>query len=290
MTKRLLIALAFLALTAYAHGGLVDPVIDGNELTATVEVGGLEAELTIRFENVVGLTPSNLGVSVHLLDPLSPELLGRLPGTQALGGIGLGGLLNLVNDLVTVPVGFPVMVRIDPPTDSGLTFEGVVEVELYTQLLNYQAATPLRLFKAPTGSGTFHDVTEDVSPGSIRTRSGGGHFSDFMIVLDLRAAADVVDEKFDRLGDLLVTHAGQIDATVYAGLAGLYVDAADAWAAGNPALADTLLEQFIADTEAAAGLGDVPNVWRSARDLDNVDGELRSAARTLRFSLGLVQP
>ncbi len=290
MIKRLLVAFALLALAATAHGGLIDPVVDDNEISASVEIGGLEAQLTIRFENVVGLNPANLGVSVHLLDPLAPEVLGRLPGTQSLGSLSLGGVLNLVNDLVTVPAGFPVMVRIDPPTDSGLTFEGVVEVEIYTQVLNYQPGTSLRLFKAPTGSGTFHDVTEEVSPGSIRTRSGGGHFSDFMIVRDLRAPADVVDEKFYRLGDLLVTHSGQIDAVVYAGLAGLYVDAADAWAAGDAALADSLLDQFVTDTEIAAGQGDVPNVWRSARDLDNVDGELRSAARTLRFSLGQVQP
>ncbi len=290
MIKRFLVAFALLVLAASAHGGLIDPVIDDNELTATVEIGGLQAELTVRFENAVGLTPSNLGISVHLLDPLAPEVLGRLPGTESLGSLSLGGVLNLVNDLVTVPAGFPVMVRIDPPTDSGLTFEGVVEVEIYTQVLHYEPGTALRLFKAPTGSGTFQDVTEEVSPGSIRTRSGGGHFSDFMIVRDLRAPADVVDEKFDRLGDLLVSHAGQIDASVYTGLAALYVDAADAWSAGTPALADSLLDQFIADTEKAASEGDVPNVWRSARDLDNIDGELRSAARTLRFSLGQVQP
>ncbi len=282
MIKRLLFVLVCLALAASAHGELIDPVVDDNELTATVEVGGLEAELTVRFEKVVGLTPSSLGVSVHLIDPLAPEILGRLPG-------GSLDSLSLTGDLVTVPAGFPVLIRIDPPSDSGLTFEGVVEVEIYTQTLDYQSDTSLRQFKAPTGTGTFHDVTDEVSPGSIRTRSGGGHWSDFMIVRDLRAPADVVDEKFDRLGDLLVTHAGQIDAAVYTGLAGLYVDAADAWAAGDVALADSLLAQFIADTDTAAAQGDVPNVWRSARDLDNVDGELRGAARTLRFSLAQTQ-
>jgi len=33
----------------------------------------------------------------------------------------------------------------------------------------------------------------------------------------------------------------------------------------------------------------VPNVWRSARDLDNTAGNLRAAAGTLRFSLALAE-
>jgi hypothetical protein len=43
------------------------------------------------------------------------------------------------------------------------------------------------------------------------------------------------------------------------------------------------LERTVHDHSGTA----IPDVWRSSRDLVNAAGELRAAARTLRFSLSL---
>ena len=62
-----------------------------------------------------------------------------------------------------------------------------------------------------------------------------------------------------------------------------------AWDGGDVRGAIAAAEDFAAAVKAAADTGSVPNVWRSARDLDNVAGNLRAAAGTLRFSLALAE-
>lgn len=266
----MLLALPLLWFSSPAVSELVDPSVDGNEFSARIELGGVSADLTVRFEQVVGLSLENLGISVELVDPLDTDLLGRLPD---------GGTL------ISVPSGFPVLVRIDPPVDGGLAFEGVVEIELYTQNLQYTAGSPFRLFTAPTASGIFHDITEHISGGSYRTRSGGAHFSDFMILADTRTTDQVVDEKFNRLDDLLIDFQTDIDPALFSQLAGLADDAYVAWTADDPGAAIEHMDDFRQVARSAAQTGQLPNVWRSARDLTNIDGELRATARTLRFSL-----
>jgi hypothetical protein len=272
MTMRYIAACLLLFVTCSAHSGLVDPAVDGNEFSARIELGGVSADLTIRFENVVGLTVDSLGVSVQRVDPLDLNLLNRLPSSLDLG---IGG----------VPSGFPVLVRVEPPVDGGLSFEGVVNVELYTQNLQYTIGTPFRIFTAPTGAGTFRDVTEHVSGGSYRTRSGGTHFSDFLILVETRSADTVVAEKFDRLDQVLDQYQSDLDPALYSQLVSLADSAYVAWDSGDSATAILRIDDFRKTVRAAAAAGTIPNVWRSARDLENIDGALRSTARTLRFSL-----
>jgi len=64
-------------------------------------------------------------------------------------------------------------------------------------------------------------------------------------------------------------------------------DALGLWLAGDPSGAIQKLVEFEAEVRAAAEAGALPNIWRSARDLDNFAGMLRSRSGTLRFSLGL---
>src|SRR5258708_30565185 len=55
--------------------------VSGNQAQADVDLaGGIEAALTISFENVVGLPPSALSASATVVNPLDPTLLARLPG------------------------------------------------------------------------------------------------------------------------------------------------------------------------------------------------------------------
>jgi hypothetical protein len=278
--KLLILAIAVFFITP-SWANLIDPVVQDNQISGKIELpGNIEAELTIRFESVVGLSLENLGLSIHLVNPLDTALLSRLPSLNLSNSLTSGSLL-------AVPAAFPVLIRVEPPASGGLAFEGVVEVEIYTQNLQYTPGSPLRLFTAPDASSPFHDITDMISGGSVRTRSGGAHFSDFMIVLDTRPLSAVIGDKFDRLDALLVEHAMEINSVLLDELTDLVDQAYLAWNQGQPGQAMQLLNTLQSISSQAASLGQLANVWRSARDIRNIDGELRAAARTLRFSLSL---
>ena len=59
--------------------------------------GGIEGELSISFEDVVGLNEDALDASARLVDPLDSGILSRLPGQN-----------------VSIPAAFPVVIRIEP--------------------------------------------------------------------------------------------------------------------------------------------------------------------------------
>jgi hypothetical protein len=241
---------------------------------ARIELAGADLDLTIGFEQVVGLTPENLGLSARLVSPLDPALLARLPG-----GGGLGGRL------VSVPAALPIVVTIEPPATGGLSFSGMTTIDVHTHALTFTAGCPLRLFSASLG-GAFSDITQSMGMGSYRARGHTGGFSEFLVVADLRSVAAVADAKFAVLSTLLDELDAAMPAAVASELASLLAAAAASWAAGDPLAAIAELEAFDAVLRTASG-SDVPDVWRSARDLVNVGGELRAAAATLRFSLTL---
>src|SRR5947207_10512963 len=115
----------------------VTPAISGNELTAQIDLaGGFSADVSIVFEQAVGLNTTALAITASLVDPLDTTLLSRLPAS------------------VGVPAGFPVVVRIDPTGSSALSFSGVYKLTLHTHNLTLQASSPLRLYRAPSG-GAF---------------------------------------------------------------------------------------------------------------------------------------
>lgn len=249
----------------------VDARIEGNRYVAIIDLaGGYSVELSLRFDNAVGLDVDALGVTAEVVDPLSLSLLSRLPSSTNL----------------SIPVDFPVLVRIAPPAGSGLSFEGTVEVEFYTRNLKYVPGTPLRLYKAPPG-GTFTDITDRVSGGSYRPRGSTGEFSDFLIVADLRLLPAVIGAKFDGLEQRLQNASGAIDPATASQLQQLVSVAQWSWQNGDPGAAVDAVTEFERVVSEAAAAGLLPRVWRSSRDLDNVDGTLRAAARTLRFSLNL---
>ena len=265
------VLLVLLAAPAHANAGIDNFQVDGNEATATIELpGDLRAHLTLRFERVVGLNEQALGLSVESVDPLSPSLLGRLPNVTEF----------------SVPSGFPVLLTIDPPVAGGLTFEGVTEIEIYTGNLQYVLATPLRLFSS-SGGELFRDITDEISGGSYRVRGSGGTYSDFLIVADTRTLPEAIEHKFDRLEAVFANHDAAIDPALAGELDAQIVAARGHWNNGNPGAAIAELRDFESSVKAGAADDKLPNVWRSAGDLDNVAGLLRAEARTLRFSLGL---
>jgi uncharacterized protein DUF6689 len=244
--------------------------IDGNRATVTLAAGGVSVDLAITFEQVVGLTAANLGISARVASPA--ELAGRLPD---------GALTSL-------PAGFPLMVTVEPPSSGGLSFSGVAGVEVHTHDLSFTADSPLRLFKAPVG-GAFADVTESMGMGSYRARGSSGGFSQFLILADLRSDSAVVEQKLDQLDATFARGAGAMPPAVRSVLQSSLGAIRSAWDGGDVRGAIAAAEDFAAAVKAAADAGSLPNVWRSARDLDNVAGNLRAAAATLRFSLALAE-
>lgn len=254
------------SLPAAAIQGIASSSVSGSSVSLTVALpGNLGADVTLSFESVTGLTLSNLGVSVHLINPSDPTLLARLPG----GSIPAGA--------------FPVLLRIEPPATGSLAFTGIATLEVHTHNLQYVGGSPLRIFSAPLG-GAFQDITTDIGAGSYRARGTSGGFSEFLIVSEARTLATVAAAKFDRLEDLLEQYEGSMSTSIYDDLSALLESALTEYAQGDMSGAIHEIDDFIELVEDNSGTA-LPNVWRSARDVENVAGYLRARAQTLRFSL-----
>lgn len=263
--------LALLAVPA-AGQGIASVTVTESGAEASIDlVAGFQADLSLRFDQVLGLYPGGeaLGLSAIAVDPTDLSLLGRLPDSQ----------------LVTIPAAFPVLITIDPPASHGLSFSGAAMISLHTHDLTYTANSPLRLFAADDG-GPFYDITYTMGMGSYRVGGSKGKFSEFMIVSDLRPASEVIDAKFGRVQDILDDNAAAVEPTVLDSLQAS-LDAAWSWyGAGDLVSARTEINHFIDLVTANSGAA-IPSTWRSSRDLVNVAGELREGAATLRFSLSL---
>lgn len=252
---------------APAGAVVITPVINGNELTAKIELaGGVAADLTITFEQVVGLNPSSLSITASLVDPLDASLLSRLPSGAS------------------IPAGFPVLLEIQPTASSALSFSGVYKISLYTHNLTLQA--PLRLTRGPS-NGPLADMTGFLEVGSVRAGGTGPGYSQFLIVLDARPLDPVIVAKFDALQALLTAHAGSMPPSVAADLQQQLTAARNLYNAGDTTGAITAVATFGASVKDQSGTA-IPNVWQANNPaVVNVAGLLRSAADTLKFSLTL---
>jgi hypothetical protein len=248
-----------------AAEGIVNLVVQGNEVSAGIALPlNITADLKITFEQAEGLSAENIGLSATLVSLTDAGLLARLQ--EAL-----------------IPSAFPVLIRIAPPAAGGLSFQGVATVEVHTHLLPFTLNTPLRLFAASEG-GPFRDITASVGMGSYRCTGRKGSFSEFLILVDLRGINRVITRKLDNLDQLLADNEGSMDPGVFSDLSELAAEIRSRYSAGQTQAAITKTEEFVALVAAHSG-AEIPNVWRSARDLTNVAGLLRAAGDTLRFSL-----
>jgi hypothetical protein len=245
---------------------------DGDSLEARVRLPlNLGVDVTLAFEEVLGLSPANVGLSARVLSVTDLlAIVSRLPaGLQ-------------------VPSGFPVLLTIEPPAGGPLTFSGVATIEIHTHNLSFLPTLPLRFYAAPLG-GSFTDITETMGAGSYRARGVKGGFSQFLVVVDTRPNTAVIDDKLSRLHAILDANEARITPAIYAGLQELADAASYEWTTNHDAAAARELvdelERTVHDHSGTA----IPDVWRSSRDLVNAAGELRAAARTLRFSLSLQQ-
>jgi hypothetical protein len=234
---------------------------------ASVRIGTANAplaDLTLAFDEVSGLSAANLGISAELVSLSDPTLLARLPGGAQ----------------TAIPSALPLMITVEPPATGGLAQRRLVHVELHTHALPYVAGTQLRLFKAQLG-GKFADITEDVLPGSVRTRGTTPGWSQFVVVADLRPTTNVINDKLTALrASVAALPAAEADP-----LRDLLDATAAAVADARYADAIVALDSFTARVSARAGTA-IPDLWRAARDTRNHAGELLAGASTLRYSIG----
>lgn len=261
---------SFLILSASPVPGIAQtaltPSISGNELTARIELAGtIAADLSVKFESVVGLNPSALALSATIVNPTDLTLLSRLPSG------------------VSIPSGFPVVLRIDPTSSSALAFEGVYNLSLYTHNLTLGANSPLRLYRA-SGGGSFQDMTGYLQAGSVRAGGSGPGFSEFLIAADTRNVDSVIVGKFDALQGQLSANSSAIAPAVASDLQQRLNQARAAYNTGAVAAAIDAVAGFGDEVKKQSGAA-VPNVWRANGGPANVAGLLRSSADTLKYSL-----
>jgi hypothetical protein len=161
-----------------------------------------------------------------------------------------------------------------------------VTVDIHTHNLNYSADTPLRLFKAPVG-GDFRDITDSTSSGSYRARGSTGKFSQFIIVADTRSHLINSQIKLAHLSDDLSAWQSLIDPVTYTLLSAKLSEMTTEFSSANYSTVNTKIAEFINLVNQSAG-SNIPNIWRSSRDIDNVAGELVADANTLRYSVRLI--
>lgn len=262
--RRILAFLTFVLAAAVPAAGQGLLTVSGNSITITIaKPGGLGASVTLSFEDVTGLNLLNLGLSAQVVNPNDPALLARLPAGDS--------------------VALPLLLRIEPPVAGGLSFRGVASLEIHTENLLYTPGSPLRLFTAPLG-GPFEDFTVAMGAGSYRARGTTGGFSEFLIVSESRPVDQVITTKFDRLEEELDEYAAAMPAALYEDLSARLAAARADYAGGATLQAIQKIDGFITVVQQHSGT-EIPNVWRAARDVENVAGYLRAGAMTLRFSL-----
>lgn len=263
------VAILYAATATVTAGPLpVTVIASGNHAEATIGSPAQPiAELALDFQDATGLSADSIGISASLVDPLDPALLSRLPGAN----------------LTTLPDALPLLITIEPPADGGLSFRNTGRLEIHTHAIPYSIGSSFRVFKAPLG-GAFRDVTDEIAQGSVRARTTYGGFSQFLVLVDVRHTAEVIDAKIawlrGKVAALPTTERPAFDA--------LLDQAEDAVAAANYAAALGAIDALRARAQARAGQF-LANEWRATRDVENQAGELIAGARTLSFSVAYLR-
>ncbi|XLP06719.1 DUF6689 family protein [Alteromonas marina] len=264
------VATTALLLLSTAQAQLVTPTtltVDDNKIQAKLTLSSLiEVDLSVEFENSIGLNANNIEITAELLDPTDLTITSRLPSV-----------------LTSAVSGFPVLVSISPKPDAGFGFEGLATVELYTKAIHYTPTIPWRLFTSHNG-GAFEDITVLMSSGSIRARGSTGQFSDFIILLDNRPSTTVINDKVASLSTTVNDNRDEIAPLLEAAIDSGINDIQSALAINDDDAALTAVDSLITLVDSASG-SQIADVWRSSGDLVNVKGLLLTQLQTLRFSL-----
>ena len=244
------------------------PQFSGNTVTAQIQLtGGVEADLSIVFEQAVGLNSNAVALTAALVSPTDLALVSRLPSPTA----------------ISIPGAFPVLVHVDPSAASGLSFAGVYRFFLHTHNLTLLTNSPLRLYKSHAG-GPFQDITTSLEMGSVRAGGTTNDMSEFLIVADVRPTNTVIGSKFDALQSALSANVSAMPAAVASDLQQRLSNARNLYAAGSLPSAINAVAAFSDQVKQQSG-ANIPDVWSANGSLVNVAGLLRAGADTLKFSL-----
>ena len=240
---------------------------DNNKVQAKlILTPSIEVDVTLEFENSIGLNANTLDITAELVSPVDLAVTNRLPSTQT-----------------TAVSGFPVIVSVTPKPDAGFGFEGPAMIEVYTKAIHYDPAIPMRLFTSHAG-GTFEDITTLTSSGSYRARGNTGRFSDFIILLDNRDDSVVMNDKLQKLTNIISENQNALSPVIYSLIDTSITNISRAVSVADYSTAMVMVDRAISLVESADD-ADIPNVWRSSGDIANVQGELLSGLKTLRYSL-----
>lgn len=259
-------------------GSVVVTIVDGRTAVADItlqdpngpSIYTAEFELEFETENLKNLTVECVGITADVLGPSEiVNIESRLPHPTT----------------QHVDSAFPVRVTVEPPAGCGLQFQNQYDVSLDTPDLVYEPFSKYRLVKAPIG-GSFRYVTGSVESGSVRARGRAGGFSEFVLIrddatppsyyIDCLNEYDTLEARIENSSiSLTARHALETDLAV----------SRAAYEAGNYADAITLLQNFDAHCVEYGGAA-LPNIWRSARDLDDIEGDLVGHTGNLRFLMG----
>ncbi len=261
---------------AASAGGVDVEIIDGRKAKADISLfdsssgNTYTAELEIEFEvdGLQNLTVACIGITADVLDDaeIADIEANRLP-----------------HPWQTIDRAFPVRVTVEPPAGCGLEFRDHYDVSLETDDLVYAPGSPYRLVKAPIGQ-PFHYVTGAVTSGSVRSRGSSGGFSEFIVIKDEKPDYPTdCESEYDLLEARIA--ASMMSPTARHALETDLAVSRAAYEAGDFGQAMAYLANFDAHCVEYGGEA-LPNRWRSARDLDNVEGDLIGHVDNLRFMMG----
>jgi hypothetical protein len=225
------------------------------------------------------------------LDPADPSSLQNLTvpcvgfSVEVLNAAAIANVDSRLPDPANqgIDPALPLRVTIEPPLACGLAFDDDYDVEFKGKNLVWNAFSPYRLMKAPI-SGNYRDITSLINAGSVRSRGCGGTFSEFVMVVDsLQSYASEATAAYADLGSLLTDTA--IGPTAGATLTSDRSVSQSAFEAGNYTDAIARVDDLVAHCGTLGGPA-LPNRWRSARDLINLEGEIVARSNHLKFLLG----
>lgn len=253
-------------------GSVVVEIVDGRKAKAEITLvdgpNTYTADFELEFHDPQNLTVACVGIDADVLDAIEiADIESRLP--------------DPVNQ--SIDPAFPVRVTVEPPIACGLQFDDDVDVEFDTPDLVYAPFSPYRLMKGPVG-GPFRDITAAVVAGSVRSRGSGGSFSEFVMVVDALQDHDAdANQAYDaieaRIDDPAISLTAQLTLQTDVALSRAAYDAS------NYAQAIALLDDLDLHCGMLGGPA-LPNVWRSARDLVNAEGEIVTLSGNIKFALG----
>jgi len=236
-------------------------------------------QVIVSFEDRIHPGKTTVDVTASLASPsgsvfpagVSPYSLPLLPGT----GIAVPG------------TSLPVYITIK----TAVGFRGPAKVGLHLEVLEYNPSIPLRLFVSDGTLGSlFKDITAYQGAGSMYTSGYRDAFSEFVIALDGRSPADVINSKFGDVDSYLSTNGSLIAPDRYQDLHDRLQQAIQSYQENDVQGALSGLELFISSVRSAIASNEMPATFNDPPNSDpNVAGGLIMRAETTVFSLGLLK-